>query len=109
MSSGAHGLSVGQIAEGGATLLADVGTNGEIILISEKGLAATSCATGPAFEGAAIRHGMQATSGAIDSVRFNPSTRSLDYTVIRRGGGPARAFRAWACASVNFPAWTRKL
>ncbi len=72
------------------TLLADVGTNGEIIFISEKGLAATSCATGPAFEGAAIRHGMQATSGAIDSVRFNPSTRSLDYTVIRRGGGPAR-------------------
>jgi len=72
------------------TLLADVGTNGEIILVSENGLAATSCATGPAFEGAAIRHGMQATSGAIDSVRFNPSTRSLDYTVIRRGGGPAR-------------------
>jgi uncharacterized 2Fe-2S/4Fe-4S cluster protein (DUF4445 family) len=72
------------------TLLADVGTNGEIILVSGKGLAATSCATGPAFEGAAIRHGMQATSGAIDSVRFNPSTRSLDYTVIRRGDGPAR-------------------
>jgi uncharacterized 2Fe-2S/4Fe-4S cluster protein (DUF4445 family) len=72
------------------TLLADVGTNGEIILAAEKGLAATSCATGPAFEGAAIRHGMQATSGAIDSVRYNPATRSLDYTVIRRGGGPAR-------------------
>jgi uncharacterized 2Fe-2S/4Fe-4S cluster protein (DUF4445 family) len=33
---------------------------------------------------------MQATSGAIDSVRFNPSSRSLDYTVIRRGGSPAR-------------------
>lgn len=72
------------------TLLADVGTNGEIILTSEKGLAATSCATGPAFEGAAIRHGMQATSGAIDSVRFNPPTRSLEYTVIRRDGGPER-------------------
>ncbi len=72
------------------TLLADVGTNGEIILTSDKGLAATSCATGPAFEGAAIRHGMQATSGAIDSVRFSPSTRSLEYTVIRRGGGPER-------------------
>ena len=72
------------------TLLADVGTNGEIILTAEKGLAATSCATGPAFEGAAIRHGMQATSGAIDSVRFNPPTRSLEYTVIRRDGGPER-------------------
>jgi len=72
------------------TLLADVGTNGEIILSSGTGLAATSCATGPAFEGAAIRHGMQATSGAIDSVRYNAASQSLDYTVIRRGGGPVR-------------------
>jgi uncharacterized 2Fe-2S/4Fe-4S cluster protein (DUF4445 family) len=72
------------------TLLADVGTNGEIILTAGGELAATSCATGPAFEGAAIRHGMQATSGAIDSVRYNPRTRSLDFTVIRREGGPVR-------------------
>jgi uncharacterized 2Fe-2S/4Fe-4S cluster protein (DUF4445 family) len=66
------------------TLLVDVGTNGEIICQTDKGLAATSCATGPAFEGAAIRHGMQATSGAVDSVRFNRGTGCLDYTVIQR-------------------------
>ncbi len=66
------------------TLLVDVGTNGEIICLTDKGLAATSCATGPAFEGAAIRHGMQATSGAVDSVRFNRETGCLDYTVIQR-------------------------
>jgi len=70
------------------TLLVDVGTNGEIILLAEAGLAATSCATGPAFEGAAISHGMQATSGAIDTVRFNPQTGNLDVTVIQRGDGP---------------------
>jgi uncharacterized 2Fe-2S/4Fe-4S cluster protein (DUF4445 family) len=69
------------------TLLADVGTNGEIICLTGNGLAATSCATGPAFEGAAIRHGMQATSGAVDSVRFNRDTGCLDYTVIQRDPG----------------------
>jgi uncharacterized 2Fe-2S/4Fe-4S cluster protein (DUF4445 family) len=66
------------------TMLVDVGTNGEIICLTGNGLAATSCATGPAFEGASIRHGMQATSGAVDSVRFNRDTGRLDYTVIQR-------------------------
>jgi uncharacterized 2Fe-2S/4Fe-4S cluster protein (DUF4445 family) len=73
------------------TFLVDVGTNGEIISLTERGWAATSCATGPAFEGAAIRHGRQATSGAIDTVRFNRETGCLDYTVVRRGVGRARA------------------
>ena len=71
------------------TFLVDVGTNGEIISLTERGMGATSCATGPAFEGAAIRHGMQATSGAIDTVRFNRDTRCLDYTVIQRDPGRA--------------------
>jgi uncharacterized 2Fe-2S/4Fe-4S cluster protein (DUF4445 family) len=65
------------------TLLVDVGTNGEIICLSGEGLAATSCATGPAFEGAAIRHGMQATSGAVDAVCFNRGTGCLDYSLIQ--------------------------
>lgn len=72
------------------TMLVDVGTNGEIICITEEGLAATSCATGPAFEGAIIRHGMQATSGAIDAVRFMPDTGCLEYTVIQHGTGLAK-------------------
>jgi uncharacterized 2Fe-2S/4Fe-4S cluster protein (DUF4445 family) len=66
------------------TLLVDVGTNGEIILVTDGGFAATSCATGPAFEGACIRHGMQATSGAVDAVRFDPKTGRLDYSLIQR-------------------------
>lgn len=65
------------------TLLIDVGTNGEIILAAAAGFVATSCATGPALEGAAIHHGMQATSGAIDRVRYNPATGCLDYTLIQ--------------------------
>ena len=71
------------------TMLVDVGTNGEIIMRTDTALSATSCATGPAFEGAAIRHGMQATSGAIDAARFNPQTGNLDVTVVQRGDGPA--------------------
>jgi len=65
------------------TLLVDVGTNGEIILRTEDGFAATSCATGPALEGAAIQHGMQATSGAIESVRFFPQAERLECTLIQ--------------------------
>jgi uncharacterized 2Fe-2S/4Fe-4S cluster protein (DUF4445 family) len=65
------------------TLLVDIGTNGEIILKTEVGFAATSCATGPALEGASIRHGMQATSGAIESVRFFPQAERLECTLIQ--------------------------
>jgi len=72
------------------TMLVDVGTNGEVMLRTVRGLAATSCATGPALEGAAVRHGMQATSGAIDSVCFDRETRSLSYTVIQRETGPPK-------------------
>ena len=65
------------------TLLVDVGTNGEIMAAVSGGLAATSCATGPAFEGAAIRHGMQALSGAIDAVRIDPQSGRVDCRLIQ--------------------------
>lgn len=50
------------------TVLVDLGTNGEILLKANGGLYATSCATGPAFEGASLSCGMQAIPGAIDKV-----------------------------------------
>jgi uncharacterized 2Fe-2S/4Fe-4S cluster protein (DUF4445 family) len=72
-------------------MLVDVGTNGEVMVVTGSGLAATSCATGPALEGAAVRHGMQATSGAIDGVSFNRETGRLGYRVIRPDtGAPQR-------------------
>ena len=64
------------------TLLIDIGTNGEVMLKSKNGLLATSCATGPAFEGAAIRHGMQAVSGAIDAVKIDRKNAAVTYSVI---------------------------
>jgi len=66
------------------TMLVDVGTNGEVMLVGDDGMLATSCATGPAFEGATIRHGMHAVSGAIDSVKFNPAKDSLVCSTIQK-------------------------
>ncbi len=50
------------------SMLVDIGTNGEIALQQEGRILAASTAAGPAFEGARIRQGMRATTGAIDHV-----------------------------------------
>jgi uncharacterized 2Fe-2S/4Fe-4S cluster protein (DUF4445 family) len=65
-------------------VLVDVGTNGEVMLRNGNGFSATSTATGPAFEGAAIRHGMHAVSGAIDAVEVNPETGEASCSVIQK-------------------------
>lgn len=52
----------------GTQLLIDVGTNGEVVLAKEGVLTATSCATGPVYEGAHIACGVRASPGAIDHV-----------------------------------------
>ncbi|MCX5654554.1 MAG: ASKHA domain-containing protein [Planctomycetota bacterium] len=49
-------------------LAIDIGTNGEIVLGTCERLLACSTAAGPAFEGARIRYGMRAATGAIDRV-----------------------------------------
>lgn len=54
----------------------DIGTNTEIVLAkpgSMGGLFVASCASGPALEGAHIRDGMRAASGAIERVRITES------------------------------------
>jgi uncharacterized 2Fe-2S/4Fe-4S cluster protein (DUF4445 family) len=60
-----------------ATLVVDVGTNGEIVLGARGRLYAASCAAGPAFEGARITHGSRAAEGAIEAVVANDDL-SLD-------------------------------
>jgi uncharacterized 2Fe-2S/4Fe-4S cluster protein (DUF4445 family) len=66
------------------TMLVDVGTNGEIMYLAKDGLSATSCATGPAFEGAAISHGMHAVSGAIDAVKIDPNSNKSICSIIQQ-------------------------
>jgi uncharacterized 2Fe-2S/4Fe-4S cluster protein (DUF4445 family) len=63
-------------------LIIDIGTNGELILGNRKKLFSTSCATGPAFEGAEIRHGMRAAPGAIEKVKIDPKTKEVQFRVI---------------------------
>lgn len=63
-------------------LIIDIGTNGEIVLGNKDRLLSTSCATGPAFEGAQITHGMRAAPGAIERVRIDPETKEPRYKVI---------------------------
>ncbi|MDD4859161.1 MAG: ASKHA domain-containing protein, partial [Dehalococcoidales bacterium] len=55
-------------------LLVDIGTNTEISLIRNGRITAASCASGPAFEGGHIKHGMRAASGAIEKIRISGDT-----------------------------------
>jgi uncharacterized 2Fe-2S/4Fe-4S cluster protein (DUF4445 family) len=50
----------------------DIGANTEIALLkpNERTLTSASCASGPAFEGAHIRDGMRASTGAIEAVKI---------------------------------------
>jgi uncharacterized 2Fe-2S/4Fe-4S cluster protein (DUF4445 family) len=63
-------------------LIIDIGTNGELVLGNRKKLLSASCATGPAFEGAEIKHGMRAAPGAIERVKIDPETREVQFRVI---------------------------
>jgi len=65
-------------------LIVDVGTNGEILLGNREKLFSASSPTGPAFEGAQIRHGMRAAPGAIERVRVDPETLEVRFKVIGR-------------------------
>lgn len=63
-------------------LTIDIGTNGEIVLGNRERLLSTSCATGPAFEGAHIKYGMRAAPGAIEHLRIDPKNYEVEFKVI---------------------------
>jgi len=63
-------------------LIIDIGTNGELLLGNRQKVYSTSCATGPAFEGAQIKFGMRAAPGAVETVRIDPDTKEPRYKVI---------------------------
>ncbi|MBS7655924.1 DUF4445 domain-containing protein [Candidatus Bathyarchaeota archaeon] len=63
-------------------LLIDVGTNTEIILSDGINLICCSTASGPAFEGAHITHGMRAATGAIEKVWINPKDLNPTYKTV---------------------------
>jgi uncharacterized 2Fe-2S/4Fe-4S cluster protein (DUF4445 family) len=69
----------------GVVLALDIGTNTEICLSNRGELTSLSCASGPAFEGAHIKHGMRAANGAIEHLRLVGD--QIEVQTI--GGGPA--------------------
>jgi len=70
------------------SLMVDLGTNGEIVFGNNKWLFSCSCASGPAFEGEGVRHGMRAAVGGIDHVWINPETKEAQVSII--GDAPAK-------------------
>jgi len=68
----------------GVTLALDIGTNTEVCLVSKGEMCSVSCASGPAFEGAHIKHGMRAANGAIERLRL--AEGKIEYQTI--GGTP---------------------
>jgi len=63
-------------------MMIDIGTNTEIIAGNKDRLVSCSCASGPAFEGAHIRSGMRAATGAIERVWIDPSDGEVNTVVI---------------------------
>lgn len=64
---------------GGSSLFLDIGTNGEMALVSGGRVSCCAVASGPAFEGAGISCGMPALRGAVSHVRYD---RGFLYDVI---------------------------
>lgn len=65
------------------TLAIDIGTNSEILLGVNGAVFATSAAAGPAFEGGEVEQGMVAGPGAIEGLRIDGDSLSLE--VIGKG------------------------
>ncbi len=67
-------------------LIIDIGTNGELVLGNQDKLICSSCATGPAFEGANIKYGTRAAPGAIEKVEIDPDSKEVRLKVIGKTG-----------------------
>jgi uncharacterized 2Fe-2S/4Fe-4S cluster protein (DUF4445 family) len=73
-------LAVGMPTSQDMLALVDLGTNGEIAVGNRDRILFASTAAGPAFEGASIRMGMRAATGAISRLSF--SNGEIHATVI---------------------------
>ncbi|MEE8325027.1 MAG: ASKHA domain-containing protein [Candidatus Humimicrobiaceae bacterium] len=60
----------------------DIGTNTEIALVSGGKVTSVSTASGPAFEGAHVKHGMRAAPGAIEKVLIDQNTFTAEIQTI---------------------------
>ena len=63
-------------------MMIDIGTNTEIIAGNKDRLVSCSCASGPAFEGAHIRFGMRASTGAVERVWIDPASGDVKVRTV---------------------------
>ena len=77
-------LATGMDRDKRTRLFIDVGTNCEIVLSDGDTILSTAAPAGPAFEGGAIRCGMRAADGAIETVALHPTSaeQPVDLGVI---------------------------
>ncbi len=77
------GILATEIYKSGETsLLIDIGTNAEIVVGDRDRLTCCSSPAGPAFEGGHIKHGMRASTGAIESIWIDPKDYSVGYKTV---------------------------
>ena len=83
---------VNERRKGKNALLIDIGTNGEIVLLTDDKKIATTAAAGPALEGGNVECGMRGEEGAVDSVKLsnglNPTSDILIHVLGSEGGKP---------------------
>ncbi len=70
------------------SLMVDLGTNGEIVFGNNKWMFSCSCASGPAFEGEGVHHGMRAAVGGIDHITIDTDSKIAQVSTI--GDAPAK-------------------
>ncbi|OGS41527.1 MAG: hypothetical protein A3K67_00185 [Euryarchaeota archaeon RBG_16_62_10] len=75
-------ISSGLYKDKAVGMMIDIGTNTEIIAGNRDRLVSCSCASGPAFEGAHIKHGMRASTGAIERVWIDPATHEVEVRTV---------------------------
>lgn len=75
-------VSSGLYKEKDVGMMIDIGTNTEIIAGNHRRLLSCSCASGPAFEGAHIKFGMRASTGAIERVWIDPATKAVKLRTV---------------------------
>lgn len=82
----AGSLSTGLVYDEGPSLLVDVGTNGEIVLLHEGRLFGCATAAGPAFEAGGLLCGMRAVPGAVSHICLGTQHSTPSVEVIGATG-----------------------
>jgi uncharacterized 2Fe-2S/4Fe-4S cluster protein (DUF4445 family) len=99
-------LATGLCLSDERSLLIDMGTNTEVFAGNKDDVLCCSCASGPAFEGAHVTHGMRAVTGAIERVRIS-SSFDVEYKTI--GGERPRGMCGSAMIDVVAEMLKRKI